>query len=504
VRRSGVLLPIFSLPGPEPTGTFGQHALEFADFLVEAGFSLWQILPIPPEGVLESPYAGKSAFAIDPFLLSLEDLVDLGLLDRAEYQHALAQAPRAWRDDRVPWVEMRAWKGPVLDLAGRSVPDGVLAAWIEQNSWADDWALWSAISSQEEGRPWTRWPEELRDRKPDALARIRSEQASELRTAVVRQWLTAQVWTRFRAGLAERGVALLGDLPLYVAGDGADVWAFRDVFQLDATGVARMVAGVPPDPFATEGQGWGNPVFDWEHSERTGHAWWRARFRRALETSDLVRIDHFRGLEQYFTFPADGRPKDGHWNPGPGKPLFEALRLELASIRGIAAEKAGHLSLPIVAEDLGVITPEVEKLRDELEIPGMKVLQFAWDGDPNNPYFPPHIQGAHWLVVTGTHDLDSTNAWFDATFPWCRDNFERFVGHRCDDPATEMARIALHSVGDLAVLPYQDVLGLGAGVRLNVPGVCLPDNWSWRAPAPSPEVARRYRTFNEAAARTVR
>jgi 4-alpha-glucanotransferase len=500
-RRSGVLLPLFSLPGPEPVGTFGRSALEFADFLAAGGFSLWQILPLPPEGLLESPYAGKSAFAIDPFQISLPDLVEEGLLDASSLREALASQPPEAEGSRVPWVEMRAWKAPYLERASLAVPDAFLEAWLARAPWADDWALWWALS-RHHGSSWTRWPALQRDREPGALASAREVLRRDWRLAAALQWIADRQWASFKTGLEARGIALLGDIPLYVAADGADVWAERRLFQLDASGEPTVVAGVPPDPFCDEGQRWGNPVFDWDFSESTDHAWWRARLRRALELADLIRIDHFRGFEAWWSFAAEQEPREGVWRPGPGLALFQALRRELATCRGLPPEQAATLELPLVAEDLGIITAEVEKLREDLGIPGMKVLQFAWDGDARNPYHPSRIEGSRWLVCTGTHDMDTTNAWYRSTFPWCRENFERFTGHSGPDAASTLVRLALASPAELAVAPYQDLLGLGSESRINVPGTQDPANWSWRAPRPPDGLAARYRELNERYQRT--
>jgi 4-alpha-glucanotransferase len=470
---------MFSLPGREPVGTIaGPDTLRFLDQLVEAGFSFWQILPVPPDGANECPYSGTSAFAVEPMLLGLEDLAADGVLSAAEWAQAQRDMPVSDEPDRVPWQALRAWKDPLLDRAAQAVSSDQIEAWLEDEGWwAFDYAAWWALS-RELKAGWQDWPAPLRDREPARVRAIPAEHREAFHRAAALQLLVDRQWSKLRRELRGRGLRIMGDIPLYVAGSGADCWAHRPMFQLAADGRAEIVAGAPPDAFTDDGQRWDNPVFDWEHSASTGHAWWRQRFRRIMNLVDEVRIDHFRGFSAYFSFPFEGSPREGWWTPGPGRGLFEALAAEYGQMqeRPVRPEQ-----LPVVVEDLGFIDEQTVALRDGLGFPGTKVLQFGFDGDSNNPHHPCHFPDRNCVACTGTHDNQTARGWYESAPDWVRHHFGLMWRGREASPARGLVRLALESVADHVVLPLQDVLDLDDRARVNIPGT-VHGNWMWRAP----------------------
>ncbi|MFH1468985.1 MAG: 4-alpha-glucanotransferase [Pseudomonadota bacterium] len=499
MRRTGILLPLFSVPGPEPVGTIaGSGTWRLLDQLAEAGVALWQILPLPPDGANECPYSGASAFAVEPMYLSLERLAEEGLLPTARLAAAMAAAPVPERPDRVPWPALRAWKGPLLAEAAAAVPAAELEAWIaSQGSWAFDWAAWWALT-HDRREPWHRWPAPLRDHRPEALAEVPRLHRESFHHAAALQYLVDRQWSLLRRALTRRGLRLLGDLPLYVAGDSADCWAHRPLFQLGPDGVATTVAGAPPDYFTPEGQRWDNPVYDWEHSAATGHAWWRARFRRQMALVDELRIDHFRGFAAYYSFPFSESPREGVWTRGPGRGLFEALAVEQSALLG---RPVAPSELPVVVEDLGFIDRETEALRDGLGFPGTKVLQFGFDGDPENVHHPCHYPTDNCLACTGTHDTQTARGWYERAPDWVHHHFSLMDRGRERSPARGLVRLALESRADHVVLPLQDVLELGDEARVNVPGTPT-GNWRWRAPQLDADAIAWLRALSEATERT--
>lgn len=493
MRRSGLLLPLFSLPGSEPVGTIaGRDTWRFLDQVVEGGFSFWQLLPVPPDGANECPYSGTSAFAVEPMYLGVQALAEDGLLSSAEWARAQRDMPVSEQADRVPWQALRAWKDPLLDRAAQAVSAPELEAWLEDEGWwAIDWAAWWALK-HELRQGWHQWPAPLRDRQPQALEDIPRRHRAGFHRAAALQLLVHRQWRALREQLRQRGLRLMGDIPLYVAGDSADCWAHRPLFQLSASGTSEVVAGAPPDVFTEDGQRWDNPVYDWDHSERTGHAWWRQRFRRTMSLVDEVRVDHFRGFSAYFSFPFDKSPRDGWWTPGPGRGLFDALALEYSAMQGRAVTPE---QLPVVVEDLGFIDEETVALRDGLGFPGTKVLQFGFDGDSNNPHHPCHFPSPNCLACTGTHDNQTARGWFEAAPDWVRHHFELMRRGREDSPARAMVRMALESPAAHVVLPLQDVLNLDDSARVNIPGtVC--GNWRWRGPWMAPAELAWVRALN--------
>ncbi|HUE96681.1 MAG TPA: 4-alpha-glucanotransferase [Longimicrobiaceae bacterium] len=479
-RGSGVLLHPTSLPGPG-IGDLGAASRRFVDWLERAGQSYWQILPHVPVGAGGSPYNGLSALAGNPLLVSPATLLDAGLLDEGE-----ARGGDRLPADRVDYPAVLRWKNQILARAHARLASGHDALRTEfdafrraNDEWLEDYALFRALRDRFAEACWTRWPAELRARDPVAIARARAELAGEVDRFAFQQFLFDHEWRRLRRYAGARGVRIVGDLPIFVAHDSADVWANPEIFQLDADGEPRVVAGVPPDYFSETGQRWGNPLYRWDVLGQQGYHWWVERFRRMFEMVDVVRIDHFRGFESYWEIPADAPTAiEGRWVEGPGADFFRSVERQL-----------GHL--PVIAEDLGLITPAVEELRDELAFPGMRVLQFAFNGDPGNPHLPENYPQLS-VGYTGTHDNDTTTGWWRSAPPKARRQVARRLG--TEHPSSwDFIRAVFESDAALTIIPLQDVLGLGSEARMNTPGVPA-RNWTWRIESlPSDEVAERLR-----------
>lgn len=453
-RHAGVLLHPSSLPGPGPVGELGPYADAFVDWLAQAGLDRWQVLPLHPVGPAWSPYASPSAFAGDPRLISVEALVGEGLLEPVALP---------WGTERVDHAVVEQWKLPLLRrAAARVAGTAVCREWVaRERHWLDDWTLYAAIAGSV-GDGWTAFPPEARTPTPA----LRREWAEAIAVEEGLQFLFARQWERLRARCHDRGIRIVGDLPLFVSGDGCDVWTHRRLFRF-VDGVADPVAGVPPDYFSPSGQRWGNPTYDWPVHAEDGFRWWVARVRRELQLVDAVRIDHFRGLVANWAIAAaEQDARRGRWEPGPGIALFDAL-----------AEALG--SLPLLAEDLGDITPDVIALRDELGLPGMKILQFAFGGGADHPFLPHTYEGSNWVCYTGTHDNDTAMGWYWSTDEQVRHRLRRYTGRDNDAMPWALLREAWASVAATAVAPMQDVLGLGADARMNVPGRAE-GNWAWR------------------------
>lgn len=470
-RSSGILLHPTSLPGPWGIGDLGPSAFAFVDFLAAAGQRFWQILPLGPTGYGDSPYQCFSAFAGNPLLISLDTLIQRGLLSYDEV--ASAAAERRLSPDTVHYGEVIAFKMPLLRQVFERVREGAAPDLVEafqafraeQSAWLADYALFMALKEAHNGRPWNEWTPELRDRLPDALVAARQEHALAIAFQEFLQFLFFRQWKRLKAYANERNILIIGDAPIFVAYDSADVWANRQLFFLDDVGLPTVVAGVPPDYFSATGQRWGNPLYRWREMARDGYAWWIARLRAAFAQVDVLRLDHFRGFAAYWEVRADEETAiNGRWVKGPGADLFVRLEQALGS-------------LPIIAEDLGLITPDVHALRDQFGFPGMKVLQFAFD-TPANPYLP-HNHVPNCVVYTGTHDNNTTVGWFQSLSEEERERVRAYLGRDGSDIAWDLMRLALMSVADLAIIPLQDVLRLGAEARMNTPGL-LGQNWAWR------------------------
>jgi 4-alpha-glucanotransferase len=483
-RRSGVLLHPTSLPGPHGSGDLGEQARHFIDWLVSARQSLWQVLPLGGVGAGNSPYMGDSAFAGNPALIDLQELQRCGWLEAAELQTGAAFEIR-----RVVFETVTPWRLQRLELASRRFAaavrdDAALAESFEtfrcqQASWLEDYALFKALAEQYPGQSWNEWPRALATREPQALEAARRALADRIMHWCFVQWCFERQWQALRRYAHSRGIRIMGDVPIFVSPHSADVWAAPQLFQLDARGGLEAVAGVPPDYFSPTGQRWGNPLYRWEEHRRRGFDWWIARLRRVLELVDELRIDHFRGFAAYWRVPVDAVDATrGEWVDCPGEALFGALRAALGP-------------LPVIAEDLGTITPDVLALRRSLGFPGMTVLQFAWDGDAMNPYLP-HNHARDTVVYTGTHDNDTTHGWWRSLDESAQRRVGDYLGFdpglgsdRHDDAfggepgARALVRAALASVADTAILPMQDILGPGAGGRMNTPGLAT-GCWEWR------------------------
>jgi 4-alpha-glucanotransferase len=466
-RSSGVLLHVTSLPSPFGIGDLGAEARAFIDFLLQADQHLWQVLPLGPTGYGDSPYQSISAFAgnillIDPRALSQDGLI---------HPTAINPVPAS---DRVDFDAIRSAKTLLLDQAfERFRHDGTssLAPDFEafctrMRWWLDDFALFRAIKTAQGEREWTAWDTGLARRDTAALDKARAELAHEITRHKFFQFLFFRQWQALRDYAHKHQVHLMGDVPIFVAHDSADVWAHPDLFKLDPEGKPIVVAGVPPDYFSETGQLWGNPLYDWAQLRATGFKWWIDRLRWSLELFDTVRVDHFRGFVASWEIPAgDATARNGRWVPTPGRELFAAVKAALGDP-------------PIIAENLGVITPEVENLRAEFGFPGMRVLQFAFGGDATNVHLP-HNHTRDSVVYTGTHDNDTTLGWFEDLGSQEREYCLEYLASNGDEVHWKLIRAAMASVGDVTIVPLQDVLGLGNEARMNLPA-SKSGNWSWR------------------------
>ena len=467
-RASGIVLHPTSLPGPYGIGDLGPAAYAWIDALVQARQRWWQILPLGPTGYGDSPYQCFSAFAGNPLLVSPDLLREDGLIGAADLEVPAFPAARV---DFGPVIAFksrllrRAWENFQSRGAGhlRQHFDDFIE---RRQHWLNDYGLFMALKDSQGGRSWQEWPRELRLRDPAALAKARKELAGSIGLFQFRQFLFDRQWQRLRQYVHQKGLRIIGDIPIFVASDSADVWANSHLFQLDAECRPRFVAGVPPDYFSATGQLWGNPLYDWAAMEKSGFGWWVARFQASLELVDIVRLDHFRGFESYWEIPA-GRSDAvvGRWVKAPGDALLTMVQRALGG-------------LPIIAEDLGVITPEVLALRERFQLPGMRVLQFAFGDKPTNAYLP-HNYEANTVAYTGTHDNDTTRGWYERASEQERDHVRRYLGRDGNDIAWDFIRAAWASVADFAITPLQDVLNLGAEARMNTPGRPA-GNWGWR------------------------
>jgi 4-alpha-glucanotransferase len=469
-RRGGVLLHPTSLPSRHGIGDLGPAASDFLRFLAHARLSLWQVLPLGPTGFGDSPYASPSAFAGNPLLISPQPLLDQGFVVESELAELADLAT-----DSVDFGRLMPLKSQLLMTAFHRARQTVrqrMNAFRQANAaWLEDFALFSALKD-ELGGAWTEWDQGLRERNEATLEVARNDLVERIEFVVFCQLLFAEQWAAVRAEARALGIAIVGDIPVFVAHDSADVWANQHLFKLDAGGQPIVVAGVPPDYFSATGQLWGNPLYDWEAMAREGYSWWVARFRHLLGLVDLVRIDHFRGFEAAWEVPAGASTAvDGAWVKGPGNSAFEAIR-----------EGLGGGQPPVIAEDLGLITDEVRALLKATGFPGMKVLQFAFGGGPDNPYLPHNYRDPNCVVYTGTHDNDSTRGWYANASESERTSVLRYLGTDGSRITQDLIRLALSSTANTAILPLQDVLDLGTEARMNTPG--SPEaNWSWRVQA---------------------
>ncbi len=483
MRSGGILLPIFSLPSPYGVGTLGAEARRFVDFLSAAGQRYWQILPLCPTGYGDSPYSGFSTFAGNPYFIDLDTLCAEGYLKKSEIR-----ACAFTQDGQVHYDELYEKRYPLFRKAYARFLKNTPAdfgAFCAENDWLEDYALFAALKDQNGGKAWQEWPEPLRRRRKGALEKAGQALSREVTFWKFLQYLFYRQWADLKRYANDRGVRLIGDLPIYVALDSADVWAEPGQFQLDRDLRPTEVAGVPPDAFTADGQLWGNPLYNWEKMRRGGYAWWMRRIAHQRDFCDVLRIDHFRGFEAYYAIPA-GEPtaRNGRWLPGPGLDFFKVME-----------EKVG--AFPIIAEDLGFLTDGVRQLLADTGFPGMKVLEFAFSGEDSD--YLPHNYTRSCVVYTGTHDNSTVLGWLQSADP----GEAAFAAAYLNLTAREgfhwgLMRAAWSSVADLAVVQMQDVLGLGDEARINTPSTLGP-NWRWRMDkkALTPKLAQKLRGYME-------
>ena len=461
-------MPISSLPSPYGIGTLGAEARKFADFLAAGGQSCWQLLPVGPTSYGDSPYQSFSSFAGNPYFIDLDILAEWGLLEPEEYQFL------NWGNDpgQADYELLYKNRFQVLRLAVSRLSRGdkfEMRGTLWGADWLEDYALFMALKDKFGGASWLDWPEELRLRESASLALARKELAAEIDFWKWVQHLFFSQWWSLKEYVNQKNISIIGDLPIYVALDSADVWANPDQFQLDENGRPTEVAGCPPDGFSADGQLWGNPLFDWERMKKDGYAWWLKRIAWQFQICDTLRIDHFRGFDSYYAIPyGDATAKNGRWKPGPGIGFFKAVNKALGK-------------KDIIAEDLGFLTPSVHKLLKDSGYPGMKVLEFAFDSRDTGSDYLPHCYSPHCVVYAGTHDNDTIQGWMasapkkDVSFAKAYLRLSKREGYHWG-----MMRSAWASPADLAVMQFQDLLGLGSEARMNTPST-LGNNWKWRA-----------------------
>jgi 4-alpha-glucanotransferase len=493
-RASGLLLHPTSLPGRFGIGDLGKEAYNFVDFLLASGQSLWQVLPLGPTGYGDSPYQCFSALAGNPLLISLERLLDEGLLYNIDFKGV----PH-FSADRVNFGLVIKVKNTLLrkafDNFKKSRNNNLrneFAAFCEQSaSWLDDYALFSALKESHSGASWSEWEPELVKRNQDALAAKREELKDPIEAKKFFQFLFFRQWSQLKAYCNEKGIKIIGDIPIFVAYDSVDLWAHPELFKLDKSGKMTVVAGVPPDFFSETGQLWGNPLYNWKRMRMGGYLWWIERLQAMLKLFDIIRLDHFRGFAACWEVPAgDKTAERGRWVHGPGKGFFTTLK-------GVFGE------LPIIAEDLGVITPDVEALRDDFKLPGMRVMQFAFNADSKNLHLP-HNYIRNMVVYTGTHDNDTTVGWYeniDTETPqgkWEKTYCLKYLKSDGEEIHWDFIRAAFASVADTTIIPMQDLLGLDTNGRMNIPASDQ-GNWNWRLKPKSltKELAERLRELTE-------
>lgn len=472
MRASGILLPVFSLPGEYGIGCFSEEAYRFVDFLAEAKQRYWQILPLGPTGYGDSPYQSFSTFAGNPYFISLKQLISEGLLTKEE-----CDAVDFGCDDRqVDYGKLYRGRLDLLRKAfrrSRHRESGEFAAFCRDNAfWLSDYALFMALKDAHGGADFSTWERELREYEAGARAAWQEKLEEECAFHTYLQYEFLRQWKALRAYAASRGIRIIGDIPVYVSHDSSDFWAGRDLFMRDERGEIRLIAGVPPDGFSADGQVWGNPLYDWERHARDGYRWWRRRIGKCLELYDVIRIDHFRGFDEFFAVPADeDTAKNGHWEKGPGLRLFEAIREEFGEV-------------PIIAEDLGYVTDTVRQLVRDTGFPNMKVLEFAFDSRDSTgaAEYLPYRFGRNCVVYTGTHDNETVRGWIDSILPEERKAVKDYLDVRTEDPGEIVDKLVLlahSSVADLSIIPIQDYLRLDNSARINQPST-QGKNWRWR------------------------
>ena len=474
-RSSGILLHPSSLPSPYGIGDLGPQAFRFIDWLSLTGCKLWQMLPLGPTGYGDSPYQCFSAFAGNPYLISPDGLFEDGLLTYEDLDE-MKGLPASY----VDYGQLIPRKLDLLQKAFsnyQSQPENLRSAfdyfYAENASWLDDYTLFMALKEFHGGGSWNEWPDSLKARKKTAIRKAQKELAESITRYAFYQFIFFRQWNKLRAYANERGIQIIGDLPIFVANDSADVWSHPELFFMDKNGNLIVVAGVPPDNFSATGQLWGNPLYNWEVHKKDDFAWWLSRVRSSLQVFDILRFDHFRGFASYYEIPAENKTAEsGRWVPGPGKDLFYTIDKHLGN--GLTTPGIG---LPFIAEDLGLVTPDVIELLEAFNLPGMKVMQFAFSGPDNQ--FLPHNYSSNCAAYTGTHDNDTARGWFESAVPHEREFAQRYLRVDGSDFAWDLIRAIWGSVADIAITPMQDVLSLGNEARMNFPSK-LGGNWEWR------------------------
>ena len=467
MRSSGILMHITSLPGPYGVGTMGKQAFAFVDFLKQAGQSMWQILPLTPTGYGDSPYQSCSTYAGNHYLIDLESLIEEGLLMKEEVE----PIDWCWSETKADFGKLYNNRLKVLRIAYSRFQGGAdFDRFLEDSkAWLPDFAMFMALKAKNYGNPWYTWEPGVKMRYPEAMEAMRSELADELRFYSFVQYLFHKQWNALRTYANQNGIKIIGDVPIYVPLDSVEVWAEPGMFQLDENLNPKVIAGVPPDGFSADGQLWGNPIYDWEKMKADGFSWWLRRLAAAGEWYDIVRMDHFRGLEAYWAVPYDASTaKAGHWEKGPDMAFVEAV-------------KKGLPELEMIAEDLGFLTQEVLDLRDNSGFPGMKVLEFAFDSREPSEYLP-HTYTRNSVVYTGTHDNMTMRQWFDTATRDAKKYAVEYMGlTEAEGLVLGTIRTAMSSVSDMCVIQLPDWLNLGGEARMNFPGTLSDANWTWRA-----------------------
>jgi 4-alpha-glucanotransferase len=487
-RSAGVLFHPTSLPGTPACGTLGEQARSWIQLLATAGVGVWQLLPLSPTDGQGSPYSSPSGSALNPWLLDGEDLLAEGAVQASD----LRALPEGSPGPLCPATAAERSRGLARALARRWPEQGgeareAFRLWSrQQRAWLPDHCLFMTLRQHQGLKPWWEWPEPLVRRSWRALRAVARQRRDDLLAEALLQWHLQRQWGRLQEQARQLGVTLFGDLPFYVAHDSAEAWSRRGLFSLDRRGRLLTQSGVPPDYFSATGQLWGTPVYRWWVHRLTGFRWWLQRLERQLELFDLLRLDHFRALESFWSVPGeDTTAMAGQWLPSPGTSLLGLLRKRCEA----NGRLRGDGRLPLIAEDLGVITPEVERLRDGFALPGMKILQFAFDGQDSNPYLPANYRGPHWVVYTGTHDNATTLGWWRHLDEGTRHQVASLVGGEVRAPGWQLLEVALRSSAELVVVPLQDLLELGDEARFNTPGTTDAANWCWRLDRPLDSLA---------------
>lgn len=480
MRKCGVLMPIASLPTKYGIGGFSKEAYDFVDFLAEGGQSLWQILPLGPTGYGDSPYQSFSTFAGNPYYIALDKLIEEGLLTEEECE----SVEYGDNPEKVDYEKIYYTRFKLLRKAferDHIAENEEYQRFVKENeAWLKDYCMYMAIKDSLGGISWIDWDEDIRLRKPQAMEKYEKDLEKEISFYGYQQYLFSKQWTELKAYANKKGIEIIGDIPIYVAFDSADTWANPELFQLDEENIPTAVAGCPPDAFSATGQLWGNPLYRWDYHEKTGYAWWIRRLTYCFKIYDIVRIDHFRGFDEYWAIPyGDPTAEFGRWEKGPGYALFDAMKKALGN-------------RPVIAEDLGFLTPSVIKLVKKTGYPGMKILQFAFDSREESDYLP-HNYTKNCVVYTGTHDNDTVNGWIPCMSRRDLAFAKRYTGvRRTSELCKSLIRMALASVADTAIIPLQDYLELGSEARINTPST-LGGNWDWRVAkdACTPELSAR-------------